>query len=166
MARSLDEPIPEPQFPEGFVLRPLAGEGEVAAYVALHRAAFGTENMTVERRLAIVRNQGYIPELDLVAAAPDGTLAAFCVCSVEAEENATRELPRGAIDIIGSRPDWRGKGLGRAMLLAGLRALRAHGMGVATLGTGSDNIAGQRLYESAGFRVAYRKRWYTKSVMA
>src|SRR5262249_54468701 len=150
MARSLDEPVPAPQLPEGFVLRPLAGEGEVEDYVALHRAAFGTENMTVERRLAIVRNPGYLPELDLVAVAPDGTLAAFCVCSSETEENSAREFPQGAIDIIGSWPDWRGKGLGRAMLLAGLRALQAHGMAIATLGTSSDNIAGQRLYESAG----------------
>jgi GNAT superfamily N-acetyltransferase len=49
MIRPLDEPIPAPQLPEGFVIRHVAGEHKVEPLVALHRAAFGTEK----------RNEGY-----------------------------------------------------------------------------------------------------------
>ena len=46
------------------------GEQEAEALAALHRAAFGTDHMTVEERLAIMRAPGYLPELDLLAATP------------------------------------------------------------------------------------------------
>ena len=91
MVRPLHEPFPEPRLPDGFVIRPLAGESEVAAYVAAHRAAYGTSYMTVEGRLAIMKQPSYLPELDLVATAPDGTLAAFCVCSIDERQS---EEPR------------------------------------------------------------------------
>jgi hypothetical protein len=52
MVRPLDEAIPTPQVPAGFAIRQAAGEHEVEALAALHRAAFGTENVTVEDRLS------------------------------------------------------------------------------------------------------------------
>ena len=36
--------------PDGITIRPLAGESAVTAYVALHRAVFESESMTVEWR--------------------------------------------------------------------------------------------------------------------
>jgi hypothetical protein len=47
-----------------------------------HRAAFGTEYLTVEERLATMREPEYDPELDLLAVAPDGRLAAYCMCFI------------------------------------------------------------------------------------
>ena len=43
--------------------------------MALHRDAFGTTRMTVEGRLAMMRDPEYRSELDLVAVAPDGSRA-------------------------------------------------------------------------------------------
>ncbi len=57
--RSLDLPIHEYPLPEGFSVRCVEGEHEVDRLVTLHRAAFGTENMTTEQRLAIMRAPGY-----------------------------------------------------------------------------------------------------------
>ena len=57
----------------------------------------------------------------------------------------------------------RGLGLGRALLLEGMRALRRRGCTHLMLGVDSDNPTGAlRLYESVGFRewrtsVAFRK---------
>ena len=164
MARSLREPFPSPHLPPGFTPRPLAGEGEVGAYVATHRAAFGTENMTVEQRLAILRGPRYRPELDLVAVAPDGTLAAFCVCGIDDAGNERTGRKEGEIDIVGVHPDFQRRGLGRAMVLAGMRALGGQGMDVAALGVASDNRGAIRLYESAGFRTRWSVRWYSKRV--
>lgn len=164
MARSLHEPFPEPQLPPGFVLRPLAGESEVGAYVAAHRAAYGTANMTVEERLAIMQAPHYRADLDLVAMAPDGTLATFCVCSIDEAENERTWRKEGEIAIVGTRPAFRRRGLGRAMVLAGMAALKEQGMDTATLGVASSNTAALRVYQAIGFQIRFGKRWYTKPV--
>jgi len=164
MVRPLDESIPEPQLPPGFTLRHVAGEHEVEDYVAMHRDAFGTANMTVEPRLAFMRDAAYIPELDLIIVSPDGTFASFCVCSVDQEENALSGQKEGWTDPIGTRPALRRRGLARAVLLAGLQRLRTRGMDTAVVGTGSWNVATQRLCESVGFRTLYNVVWYIREV--
>jgi mycothiol synthase len=164
MLRSLHEPFPEPQLPPGFVLRPLAGEREVETYVTAHRAAYGTEQMTVELRLAIIQEPYYRPELDLVAIAPDGTLAAFCLCSIDEAENEHSEQDEGRIDIVGTRPEFRNQGLGRAMVLAGMRALKEQGMDIATLSTLSSNTGAIGVYQVIGFQRRFGKRWYEKVI--
>jgi mycothiol synthase len=164
MVRPLDEPIPQPHLPAGFALRHVAGEHEVGDYVAMHRDAFGTANMTVEQRLAFMRDPAYIPELDLIIVSADGTFAAFCVCSVDQEENALSGQKEGWTDPVGTRPALRRRGLARAVLLEGLQRLRARGMDTAVVGTGSWNVATQRLCESVGFRTLYNVLWYTKEV--
>ncbi|HUS14168.1 MAG TPA: GNAT family N-acetyltransferase [Chloroflexia bacterium] len=165
MVRPLAEPIPDPQFPPGFTVRSIAGEHEAEAYVDLHRAAFGTSRMTVAQRLAIMRNPAYCADLDLVAIAPDGTWAAFCVCNIDPEANARTGRAEAEIGIVGTRlPGYRGQGLGRAMLLTGLRVLQAASMDTATLGTDSDNAPAIRLYESVGFRTIARTIWLRKAV--
>lgn len=163
MMRALAAPIPDPVLPPGFTLRQVAGADEVEAYVALHRAAFGTDNMTVAHRLTIMRDPDYRPDGDLVAVAPDGTLAAFCVCQIHPAENTATGQRWGWTDPIGVHPAHQCRGLGRAILLAGLRYLRAQGMATAALGASSTNHA-VRLYASAGFRTAYTYQWYSKGV--
>lgn len=163
MLRPLDEAIANPALPPGFTVRPMAGEQEVEAYVALHRAAFGTEHMTVEHRLAIMREADYRAAGDLVAVAPDSTLAAFCVCQIHPDENAQTGQHWGWTDPLGVHPAYQRKGLGRAILLAGLRFLREQGMETAALGTASTNPA-QRLYTSVGFRTAFTYLWFSKAM--
>ena len=75
-ACSLEGSIGEPILPKGFSIRPMGGQSELGKYVALHRAAFGTEHMTEAYRQTIMNAPDYIPELDLVAVAPNGELAA------------------------------------------------------------------------------------------
>jgi ribosomal protein S18 acetylase RimI-like enzyme len=45
MARPAGMPLPETSLPSGWSIRPLAGEAEVGAYVALHRAVFESTSM-------------------------------------------------------------------------------------------------------------------------
>ena len=165
MQRSLHNPVPAPQLPEGFIVRQLQGEQEVEEYVSLHREAFGTAHMTVEHRLAIMSNPDYRPELDVVTVSPDGTFAAFCVCNINAEANAQSSQQEGEIGIIGTLPVYRNMGLGRAMLLEGLQRLKACGMSIAWLGTSSSNENAIRLYESVSFRVAMRIYWYSRKIV-
>ncbi len=164
MARRLDEPIPTPQIPVGFSIRHVAGEHEAGALVALHRAAFGSESMTVEERLAMMRTPDYDPEMDLLAVAPDGTMAAYCMCSINRRENQRSGRKDGCTDPVATHPDFQHRGLARALLLTGLRALRGRGMERAVLGTSSANVAMQRAAQAAGFRIDSRTLWFAKPV--
>ena len=53
-------------------------------------------------------------------------------------------------------PHWRGRGLGRALLLTSIRAFRERGLPRAALSVYGDNLRATRLYESAGMRPARR----------
>jgi len=164
LERPLNEPISPPQLPPGFVLRSVTGEHEADALTALHRSAFGTEHMTVDERLAMMRVPTYDPALDLVAVAPDGRLAAYCLCSVCSEENERTGRNEGSTDPLATHPDWRRCGLAKALLLAGLRALKSQGMDRAVLGTRSDNAAMLATAEAVGFRVEWATIWFAKSL--
>ena len=158
-SRPLDDTLITYPLPHGFSIRAALGESEVDALVALHRAAFGTENMTAEERLAIMRAPGYIPELDLVAVAPDGGLAAFCICGFD--ENDPRA---GYTDPIGVHPLYQKIGLGKAIVSAGLRNLQLRGARIARLGTSSQNNAMQKLAERMGFICEAEKFWFSKKI--
>ena len=165
MERALGEDIPLPELPAGFTIRPLLGEAEIPTWVALHRAAFGTENMTEDYRQVMAQSPGYNPDLDLVAVAPDGRLAAYVFGSISAEENALTGRMIGYTDPVGTHPDFQRLGLCRALLLACLHRLKERGMDTARLGTGSWNTAMQRAAQSAGFQVCGRTRLYEKEMV-
>lgn len=162
--RPLAEPIAPLLLPDGFRLRPVNGAEETEAWVALHRAAFGTENMTVEERIAMTQSPDYDPALDLVAVAPDGRLAGYCFCSFNRAENQAAGRCVGYTDPVAVHPGFQRLGLAKTLLLAGLHALRQHGIETAALGTSSENVAMQRAAESAGFRLESVTLWYSRAV--
>lgn len=163
MTRSLEEPIPDPALPPGFTIRPVRGEDEVEAYVALHRAAFGTQMMTVERRREIMRDADYVPEIDLVAVAPGGILAGFVRGWIEGEMNLRLGQREAWTDPVGTRPAFRRLGLNRALFHAAFRRLREREIVTAKLGTGSGNTSAQEAFQSVGFLRSYRLRRFARS---
>ena len=158
--RSLSEPIGEPLLTAGFHVRSATGEQEAEALAALHRAAFGTEHMTVEERLAMMRVPGYDRALDLIAVAPDKSLAGYCFCSISHEGGSRL----GHTDPVATHPGFQRLGLARALMLTGLLRLKERGAEKAMLGTSSENTAMQRAAESAGFRLAWSKVWLSKPI--
>jgi mycothiol synthase len=156
MRRSLEEPIPEPQFPEGFTLTHLQGDDDVPRWVEMFNLSFidhfEHHDLTVERRRQRMQAPGYRYDRDLIATAPDGTFAAFCLCDIDDEHNKRNNLNDRWIAVLGTRRGYRKIGLGRAMLLAGLRKLKSQGLTSAALGVDAENPTGALgLYESAGF---------------
>ncbi len=140
---------PTHTLPSGFVIRPLAGTSEVAAYVDLHQTVFESKSMRVEWRARTLQQPAYQPALDLVVVAPDGRLAAFCVCWLHDDANGKR----GQIEPMGVHPDFRNLGLGRAILSQGLRRLYDQGAQEVFVETDNYRDAAFALYESVGFRV-------------
>jgi len=149
MRRPAEMPSAEYTLPAGVTIRPLAGQSEASAYAGLQRIVFGSKNMTAEWRSRTLLRPQYVPDLDLVAAAPDGSLVAFCICWLDQETDPVS----GQVEPMGVHPDWRKSGLGRAILSEGLRRLRSHGASQIFVETDNYRDAALMLYESAGFRV-------------
>ncbi|HEX2346819.1 MAG TPA: GNAT family N-acetyltransferase [Ktedonobacterales bacterium] len=148
---------PVPALPAGFALRPLDGEREAAAYAELHRAAFQSDSMTTEWRARTIRAPQHRADLDLVIAANDGSLAAFCVGWYA----PTRRVAQ--IEPMGVHPRYTRLGLGRVLLLELLRRFRAVGAESAIVQTNLGRAPARAAYQSVGFQEAHRirrlKKW-------
>ena len=171
MVRSLAEPLPEPQLPTGFTLRQFQGEQESEAMVVLFNQTFidhwNHHDLTVEQFKYYLSdsNPNYRPEFALIAIALDGTYAAFCYCEINPEENKRNGRNEGWIGVLGTRRGFRGRGLGRAMLISGLQQLKAAGVDTAKLIVDAENSSGAlRLYESVGFRKVHTQIIYVKDL--
>lgn len=111
--------ISQPKLPAGFTIRPLQEKSEVEAYVSLHRAAFGSNQMTATWRLRTLAHPSYRPELDLVLVNPAGEAVGFCISWLHQRT--------GQIEPLGVHPNYQGKGFGKALELAALSALHNAG---------------------------------------
>lgn len=143
----LAELLPEPVLPSDFTIRSLQGQQEVAAYATLHRVAFESTSMTTAWRQRTLHMPQYIPDLDIVAVAPDSTLAGFCVGWL----NAQRKVAQ--IEPIGVHPYYQQHGLGNALLCEILRRFKAYGADIAIVETESTRLPAQRAYQSVGFLI-------------
>jgi len=150
----LPRPIPEPVLPPGYRIRTLRGRHEITARVDVHRAAFAPNRMTAEKYEALVDMPHYAFDRDFVVEAPDGTLAAFTICWWDPVARV------GEFEPVGTHPDHRRLGLGRAILHAGLRCFRDLGARDVLVFSGVANTASEALYADAGFeRLTYHRRW-------
>jgi ribosomal protein S18 acetylase RimI-like enzyme len=93
---------------------------------------------------------GYLRDLDVVALAPDGVIAAY----VNGWMDPSNHI--GDLGPVGARQAYRRHGLARAALLECLRRMQARGMDRVCVSTGESNLPARRLYESVGFRVVNR----------
>jgi len=136
--------LPKVQVPHGYKIRPLHGMEEVAAYVNLHRAAFGSEKMTFDWRMRTLEHPAYRPELDLVVENLEEIPVGFCVCWLWKDF--------GQIEPLGVHPEHQGKGLGRALELAAYRILRKEGARIMLVDHVSLNEKAMELSLQSGFR--------------
>jgi mycothiol synthase len=146
--RPMSIPIPNMALPRGYRLRPLGDVDELPARSWLSWRAFHPDEPDEryegwEWYRNIQRAPLYRRDLDLVAEAPDGELAAFCTVWFD---DMTRT---GAFEPVGTAPEHRRRGLGKAVMFEGLRRLKWLGATLATVG--SYSLPAGALYESAGF---------------
>ena len=66
--------------------------------------------------------------------------------------------------MLGVAPDYRRKGTGKKLVLAGLAQLISKGSQVAELTVDSENKAACALYRSIGFDVRANTFWYEKAI--
>jgi ribosomal protein S18 acetylase RimI-like enzyme len=152
-----EEPLPEPSLPQGYVMRPTRNdEADHAAIAALLNAAFGRDfHHSGELRNFQATAPSFRRALDLVAAGPDGSLAAYAAVCWDSANS------RGVFEPVCTHPEHRERGLAKALMLEGMRRARAMGARVIDVGTGDMDPA-NALYASLPFAEVYRGRLWEK----
>lgn len=157
--RSLSVPVQTASFPIGYSWRSVTPDDPIESLVDLHRSAFGTGQMTVEYRKAIMSAPQYEMGLDLLAVAPDGSFAAFCICGIDENDPTV-----GYTDPIGVHQTHQNKGVAKALVTEGLKILKNRGVEKVEIGTSSKNSAMQQLALSLGFVCVSEKHWFSKAI--
>jgi len=146
--RPMALPIPDSPVAPGYTLRSLGAEAELPARSWLSWRAFHPdepdekyEGWTWYRN--VQRAPLYRRDLDLVAVAADGELAAFGTVWFD---DVTRTA---AFEPVGTHPAHQRRGLGRAVMAEGLCRAARLGATLCTVGSYSD--AAGALYASVGF---------------
>jgi ribosomal protein S18 acetylase RimI-like enzyme len=159
LLRRLNDPIPTVTIPAGFQVRAMAEAGELESRVATERAVWlpwPVGDIHVEDYDDFMRMPGYERELDIVAVAPDGTIASYANGWLDARNRI------GDVGPVGAHPAYRRQGLTRAVMLECMRRMQARGMTRVILSTGVSNTPALQLYESVGFKIMTQTPEYIK----
>ena len=156
LQRSLAGPVPVPELPAGFSVRAVQGASDAPARAAVLAAAFGAEPQPA-RYEQFMHAPGYNPDLDVVAMAPDGQFGAF---ALGWSDPVTKV---GEFEPVGTAPQFRRLGLGRAVLYEGMRRLQAHGAEQVIVIVEAAEQAAVALYASVGLRPAWQIDLYRKA---
>jgi ribosomal protein S18 acetylase RimI-like enzyme len=161
--RSLAGPKLEvPPLPAGMRFRHATAD-DLDARAELHREAWsvwGPSQFSVSRYARLRSTPNYDETLDVVVEGPDGRLLSYCLAWFDPQNRI------GHFEPVGTRPEVAGQGLGRAVVLEGLRRLQERGALTAFIGTASVNAPALRTYTACGFHFVEREHFYSKSMLA
>jgi len=115
------------------------------------------EEITYETNLS-----NCFPE-DVVLACDGDKVVGYCWTRIACKGGVPSER-KGQIFMLGLDPDYRGKGIGKKILLAGLAHLKSRSLQVVELTVDSENKAACALYKSIGFKVRASSFWYEKVI--
>jgi mycothiol synthase len=161
MECELDGTVKGSVLAEGFKVHSCMGLKEVTTRAKTQYLTFASKapfEQYLERFTNYMRSPVYERSQDIVAVHEDGQVGAFCIVWMDPETKV------GLFEPVGTHPDFQRKGLGRAVMLEGLRRLHQSGMQLAIVSTYEDNQAAIKLYEATGFRAVCRLGTYEKDV--
>ena len=166
MKTTLYEPEPLAPLPDGLTIRPQAGESEAAAWAATYSNAFAeaydAHGQTEDDKLHRMGLKSYRPDLDLVLVDANNEMVGIAFCVLEPVAGGGDQA---WVNQLGVLKEWRGKGLGRALLTAGMDAFHKRGVRDIWLTVDSENETGALgLYESAGFEPFYQAVVYRREI--
>ena len=159
MICSLTGLIPKAEVPTGCKVCSVAEAGDISDRAAAHREVwhpYTVGNVSENDYRRFMRLPGYDGELDVVAIAPDGAIAAYVNGWIDPENRI------GDFGPVGARPGYRRQGMTRAVLLECLHRMQRLGMNRVSVSTGVSNAPALRLYESVGFKIENKYLEYVK----
>lgn len=158
--------LPDVELPAGYAMQDSANidlerraESHRAAWSSLDHIGIKDARSTFSARTyeRLRASPVYRHELDLVVLAPDGTLAANCICWPDASSGI------GVFEPMGTHPDFRGRRLARSLLAEGLRRLLDLGHRRARISTAHFNTSAIVAYSSL-FEPLDHSSWWSKTL--
>lgn len=159
MTKSLTAPMPKPDLPGGFEIRPFRVGTDEAQFLEINARAFAHHPEQGQLTLDDLRTRMAEPWFDpagFFVAVRGSTMAGF-------HWTKRHSVVQGEVYVLGVDPATEGRGLGQALLQTGLNHLRASGLTEALLYVEGDHARAVRLYEARGFTVANRDVMYAQS---
>jgi ribosomal protein S18 acetylase RimI-like enzyme len=167
MERSLTVAIPAPALADGVDIVPWNDRWKRSAYAA-QVAAFvdhwGSLPPTWEKWQHGLQWPGHRLDLSHLAIA-DGEVVALALNGVYPQDWGLRNRSEGWIETLGTRQEWRKRGLASALLSASFQSFVAEGLDYACIGVdGASPTGALRLYENLGFSEYHRSVSVMKAV--
>jgi GNAT superfamily N-acetyltransferase len=152
----IPEPFPAISLPDGFVLKSLADECDWAKVNRVLWRGFDNEGVApasfedIEERRKMFDTPKARRDLKIVAAAPDGEFAALCGMFYEPTHRYAYVEP------VATDPAYRRLGLGKAVVLEGIRRCAELGAQQAYVGSNLE------FYQALGFKIIYTNECWVK----
>jgi ribosomal protein S18 acetylase RimI-like enzyme len=125
----------------------LVGEADAAARVAVQRSAFQRSTFTVARWRQMHSSPAGRYAIDILVRTPGGTPAAAAVGWFAGAGRC------GVLEPVGTHPDYRRRGYGRAVTMAAAEELRKLGASAVAVLPPVSNAPAVGVYQSAGFEL-------------
>jgi ribosomal protein S18 acetylase RimI-like enzyme len=132
------------ELPDGFLCRTVAPD-DLAERVAIHREVWAPSRVTESSYAGVMASWPYRASLDCVAVSPAGRFASYVLAWPDDENRV------GLFEPVGTRDEFRRRGLGSAVGTFALQRLHEEGMRQAIVLC--ENDAACALYRSLGFSV-------------
>ena len=152
-----------PAWPDGVTVRPFVPGADDDTWVTVNNASFvadpdqgGWTRATLAGRIA----EPWFDADGFLVADDGGRMAGFCWTKVHPPAPPHEPHALGEIYVIGVDPADQGRGLGRALVVAGLHHLHAHGIDVGMLFVDAANTPAVGLYRALGFVTSRIDRAY------
>jgi len=159
-----DAPTPEGKLPEDLSLRTIRADEDQAVLDTLNRNWTGTWNFVAITYEMLAEDLDGQREGMLLGVDAGDRIVATCHAVYEPNEQNPDGNPRAWISNVTVDPDYRQRGIARAMLSAGIKRLRGLGAGSITLGVDASNPAPFNLYQSVGFTIVTSQEAWDKAL--
>jgi mycothiol synthase len=101
---------------------------------------------------------------DVILTYENAHLIGYCWMISSRAEREDQTEKKGLIHMLGVDPAYRRQEIGKAILQNGLKALQGRHVDVVELTVDGENTAACALYESMGFQMVVKTKWYEKRI--
>jgi GNAT superfamily N-acetyltransferase len=160
--RDGDPPLPEPAVPDGYRIRAVRREVDLADRVLLHRTVWHPSQVTERSYGEVATHYPYRGDTDIVIEAPDGAFVAYALGWFDPLGLV------GELEPVGTHPDHRRLGLAYAASLAAIRRFRDLGAETAVVYStavptlGIEGLPARDLYIALGMPVVSLHRRFER----
>jgi mycothiol synthase len=145
-------------------LQPGGEEGLTHLQNRSFAGAWGYNPNTVDEIISRTRLPGCSRKDIIIAFESDEQPIGYCWTKTYHSEDKGPKQRMGRIHMLGVDPDYRGRGIGRQLLVGGISALARKGLRIIEVTVDQENEAACALYRSVGFKDWKRSLWYEKKM--